>query len=143
MKKENNNKKSIKDFTLQVYDNKNKKWYSLDYSRIQYTDIETIEREYNFIDFCKEIEEGIGEHHWEHSCFYVTKTLFSKRLQLVENRVFDRKVFDQKDYSNTIKFRIKANDRQHLSIATLMKELDNQDFIEFLKDNNINFQVNQ
>jgi len=128
--------KNLKYFVLEVYNKKMQEWQTLDCSTLQYSEKETEEREYNFIDFCKQVEDVNATRHWEHSYFNVEYSLFKKEPRLYTIMVFNCTIFKSKDYE-TIKFRTRALERKNLSMETLIKELPNEELLEYLRDKNI------
>jgi hypothetical protein len=125
--------KKLKIFTLEFFNEKENMWIPLDQSIIQYTDlVGDGEREYTFFDFFNQKAYGIGIHHWEHCISDIHYTLFKRKKQLY---IYGKKhtyILEEKK-CKTIKFRDRE-ETLNWSLKTLIEELSNEDFLEYLHD---------
>ena len=134
MKFNTTNQKGLKHFVYEIKGDKEKEWHYLAHSKIQYTKDTTTIKEYTFEECYNAIKNG--EDDFDFYPIYTNKTLFTKQPRICFYDLFSS-AFTQKQMGNKITLRVKAIDESHSSMQDLMREMQNEEFIEYLKDKNI------
>ncbi len=126
-------KKSLKEFQYQMKGINEKDWHYLAHTKIQYTDKTTTIEEYTFEEMYDKIANTTE---FDIYPVYVNTTLFTKKKRICFYDCFSSALTQEK-MGNKVQFRIKAIDRTCASMQTLMAEMYQEDFIEYLKDQGI------
>ena len=126
-------KKSLKEFQYQMKGINEENWHYLAHTKIQYTDKTTTIEEYTFEEMYDKI---VNTTEFDIYPVYANTTLFTKKKRICFYDWFSSALTKEK-MGNKVQFRIKAIDRTYASMQTLMEEMYQEDFIEYLKDQGI------
>ena len=138
--------KKIKIKSLEIFNSKTKEWEEIEYSSmLYYTNEEPQERTYLFKEFWHDLENYIqtkDQHKWEHTCSHSSKTFFKKTpCVILDGWVLGESlVLFKKDYP-IIKFRTNYKEAHNVTMEDLLKRMSHEQFIEYLKDNEIFLKV--
>lgn len=125
--------KKLKRIIYEIKGIKEKNWHTIGRTVLQYSNQKSIEKIFTFEKFY----EAIQNKSFNFYCVRTSKTFFKKRPMVVIYDFLTNYYLTKEKMGDYVYYREREVDESNLPITDIMESLPQNEFFEFLKDNNL------